>query len=124
VLVSDGVFSKSKLREEFDFVSLPRPSQAELFELVEKIKRRILKKAEEKENFDQSQFDENELGTLAKSSLEQRALFGERAGFTLRRFGAKNISHDPEDCDPTTANIDGSRFACSLLSTMGSIVSF
>jgi len=47
VLVSDGVFSKSG--QQFDFFPLPRPSPAELFELVEKIKRRVLKKAEAKQ---------------------------------------------------------------------------
>lgn len=55
----------------------------------------------------QQSFDEEGLGEISSMSIANKAGFGERAGKSLRRFGAKRVEIDPEGNDPYSANVGG-----------------
>lgn len=54
----------------------------------------------------QTTFDEESLGQIQSFSIAQKAVFGDRVGRGLKRFGDKRLDVDPEGQDSYSANIE------------------
>ena len=106
-LLPDGVFVETN--EGYVFSRQSQPTHEELTHLATKIQNKVLKCVEKmglNEDF-QLSFDEEGLGQLAALSVANKSGFGERAGKSIQKLGAKRIEFDPEGQDPYSANVGG-----------------